>query len=365
MLMISSWPSNDYENQYMTLYYRALREYGVVLGPPALIDDRFVRAHGNEIDVIQIQWTPEQIWRSRGTSVWAQARGVAGLRAYFRLAHSRGIKIVWTLHDAEPHEHRKWLDDLGYRVLSRQADLCIVHDAWAAEQFERRFGGNRNKVRIMEHGNYDGVFPPGRPREETLRDLCVDRSSRVLLCQGNIRPYKRYDLAIDVATRLGKGYHLIIAGGPPEPSFGAEVRRHAGTAQNVTLLLENQPAQTVSDLFTACDCFLLPYDKITGSGALLTAATLGRGVVASDLPYFRRITAPEPDAAVLFKPGSLRALEEGIREFFTKDVRRRHEASRRLADRVPWPKVVKPVVDWLTKTFPNRMRDLPGDFRTK
>ena len=357
MLTISSWPpgrgSND--NQYARLYYEALSQYGVATGPPARIEDKFIHAYSGQIDAIQVQWVPEQIWRSRGAYPWQRLRGVLGLWTFFRLAQQNGIKILWTLHDAGPQEDKGWIDELGYRLLAKMADLCIVHDEWAAEQYVQRFHGDPIRLRVMEHGNYDGVFPRPAPRQDTLDRLGVPGSRRILLCQGLVRPYKRYDLAIQAASRLGAPYHLIIAGAATEPEFEADLRSNAKGKDNVTLLLESQSIQALSDLFAASDCYLLPYEKITGSGSLLTTATLGRGFVASDLPYFRRALTLEPNAAVLFKTGSVDSLAQAIQEFFSVEPQLRHQAARRIADRVPWREVVKPVVEWLVTTFPDRV----------
>lgn len=363
MITVSSWPNYASENQYLRLYHAALAGYDIRLGPPCEIRDDFLRQHAGAVDAIHIQWAPEQIWRARGQSLWGRARGLAGFWKYLRLARSLGIKVVWTLHDAEHHEGSGATDRLGYRLLARAADLCIVHDEAAADVFVSRFGGHRDRVRVMEHGNYDGAFPIAAPRADTLRKLAIDPARRVLLCQGNIRPYKRFDLAIAAASELGPAYHLIVAGHPLEPRFGDDLRRAAAGDSNVTLLLESQPEQTVSDLFAAADCFLLPYAKITGSGSLLTTATLGRGFVATDLPYFRRAVEQEPAAGELCPVGSAAGLTDAVRRFFAVPADRRHRAARGLADRVPWAEVVRPVVDWYRAAFPGRRPLTPPEPR--
>src|SRR5262245_63726077 len=103
MITVSSWPNLPCENQYLTLYHRALAGYGIALGPPCVIQDDFLRANAGRIDAIHIQWAPEQIWRCRGTSVWSRLRELAGFWKYLRLARSLGIRVLWTLHDVEHH----------------------------------------------------------------------------------------------------------------------------------------------------------------------------------------------------------------------------------------------------------------------
>jgi glycosyltransferase involved in cell wall biosynthesis len=358
MVTLSSWPDTRRHgtigNQYIALYERALAAHGIALGPAATISNRFLDAHHGQLDAIQIQWVPEQIWRAGATSAWQEFRRVIGLWSFLRLAHRYGMKVLWTFHDVAPQERPTWVDRLGFRALATHADLCIVHDGWAARQFREMYPRSRADVRLMEHGNYDGVFPAASPRAETLRRIGIDPSKRVLLCQGLVRPYKRFDLSLEAAELLGDGYHLIVAGAAPDQAYAHGLSERAARAGNVTLMIESLPAQLVSDLFAACDCYVLPYQQITGSGAALTTATLGRGFVASNLPYFQRIAAIEPDAVVLHHDMSAASVAAAVREFFARDPETRHRAARRIADRVPWTDVVMPVIDWFDATFPGR-----------
>ena len=95
---------------------------------------------------------------------------------------------------------------------------------------------------------------------------------------------------------------------------------------------------------------LLPYLQIFGSSALSLCLALGRGVVASDLPYFREVLAMEPQAGVLAKPGDPAALARAIEEFFSGPPSppspMRHEAARRLGERLAWDKIIGPIGEW-------------------
>ena len=68
----------------------------------------------------------------------------------------------------------------------------------------------------------------------------------------------------------------------------------------------------LANLLHAADCVVLPYLEIVGSGALAACLTLARGVVVSDLPYFRESLAREPDAGVFFRPGDAPGLAAAV-----------------------------------------------------
>ena len=349
-IRIASWPFAG-TNHYIELFYRALEPYGVRLIRGLRIEDAFLRDHAGEFDAIHIQWIPEDMWRGRGIGVAGRLYGVAGLWRYLALAKSLGLRILWTVHDIEHLEGGGLADRCGYRLLARCADLCICHSEWCRQQLLDRYGGRASATFVIPIGNYDGVFPPPQDRQNTLARLRLHEGRRTLLCHGLVRPYKGFDLAIEAVGRLGPDYQLIVAGNPQDSWWRERLRTLAAGSPNVALVLERLDDQTISDLADLADCFLLPYRHITGSGALLTALTFERGVVASDLPYFRETLSPEPEAGVLFAPGHVEALAAASRAFFAIPLNRRCAASRRLADRYAWTQAITPIARWLQREF--------------
>ncbi len=92
---------------------------------------------------------------------------------------------------------------------------------------------------------------------------------------------------------------------------------------------------------------LLPYRAITGSGALLAALGLGRGVVASELPYFQEILANEPDAGVTVSDWNADAWADAIARYLDRPAAARTGAAQRLAARYAWDRGVDPMVSAL------------------
>jgi len=105
--------------------------------------------------------------------------------------------------------------------------------------------------------------------------------------------------------------------------------------------------QEFADLMAASDAAFLPYRSVTGSAVLLTAIGFGRPVIAADLPYFREVLAPEPDAGELVGEADPALWARSIEAFFAQPLDRRREAVSRLADRYSWDRVVVPLVDAL------------------
>ena len=53
-------------------------------------------------------------------------------------------------------------------------------------------------------------------------------------------------------------------------------------------------------------------------------------------------------------PGDARDIARSIDVFFRIPAERRHAAARRIADRYDWNLVIRPVADWLQRTFPEK-----------
>lgn len=351
MLRIAHWPPTDGGNPYLRLYTKALQAHDVVPVFDLRINDSSLIRLAPSLHAIHFHQYTEGIWRTRGRSLFQHSRGLFGFWKYLRLAKKLGLKLIWTVHDIEHHEGFSPLDRLGYRILAKYADLVICHDQHTRKEFLLRYRGKAERTVVMPIGNYDDAFPAPRAREGTLQKLGLP-NVKTLVGFGSIRQYKGFDLAIAAMRELGDGFQLIVAGQPIAPNVGDELRQKANGLANVHLLLERINDQLAADLLHAADCVVLPYRYITGSSALLSAFSLGRGVVASDLPFFRETLACEPEAGVLVSPDDVAALVSGVRRFFSGDVAARHAAARRLADRYSWSEVVRPVVERLENLWP-------------
>ena len=322
------------KNPYLDLFYGALRPGNVEKrrgGVPSLT--WLARAEG--VDAVHFHW-PDRLW-SGGRA----APRVGRFLAFLALARLRGIRLIWTVHNLTPHEGEGAASRLARRTLGRHADLLICHDDRTAEAVKRQYRP-AGEVVVMPHGNYAGCYPEPQPRDEVLRRLGLRTDLPVVSCVGNIRTYKGTDIACDAVERLAGRVQLLIAG-PAHPEFDA-----AGLASRVeeiegAFFLDRALSDAeFADLTAASDLVLLPYRKITGSGVLHAAWTLGRAVVASDLPYFRETSAEAGAAAWLSEPNGA-AFAEAIEAALAVSSDEREQAALTQADRYGWETCVRPV----------------------
>jgi beta-1,4-mannosyltransferase len=362
--VVSSAPESR-SNPYVRLFYSALRPHDIVLAGTFSPTRSWLAAHGDEFDILHVHW-PE--WMMRREPDWLRSLdkvkggGRAGavlrravpwarvleFRKFLRAARAAGKRVVWTCHNLEPHEDATWPVRSSFHTLARRTDLVICHDEETSVRCRDLYAPS-GRVMVMPHGNYDGVYPPARPKEEVLARVGLDGKAPLVLCIGQVRPYKATDLACEAAAELGDAVSLLIAGSAPIASYSQRIKKLVAALPNAVFVAREVTDQEFSDFVGASDIVLLPYRSVTGSGAALAALTLGRGVVASSMPFFANLLRGHPEAGRVVAPGDPHALAGAIREFLEVPAPERERAARRLAARNAWADVVPPVADALRK----------------
>jgi beta-1,4-mannosyltransferase len=344
---VASWPHWYEPNVYLPLFYDALAQYGVEHVANVPLDKNALLDPANAVSVLHIHW-PYPIWQ-RGRRSPRQLLRIARLWRLLSQLRRSGIRIVWTVHNVQSQDGGSFVDRLGQSLLYKQADLCIFHSNSAVAQARVLYGDRTKATLVMPHGNYDGALPTPAARAQTLRALGLPPERKILLCFGQIRSYKGFDRAVQAMHYLpADAFHLVIAGRlmlPESQVLGEAQHRHP----NVTVLWGDMEEQRLADLLEAADVVLLPYRDLTSSGALLHALTAGKGVVATDLPYFREVLSNAPEAGVLVRNPAPETLAAAIREFFTISPVQRGRAARELASTFDWQRVVAPVAEWLLR----------------
>lgn len=335
-------------NPYFTLYHRALAARGISCSDTLEIDRAWLTAHAGGVDGIHLHW-PERFWRrdlagiGRLRRALRVSRHLLNLARFLRAARRLGMRRIWTVHNLEPHEGAYRWERYGYRLLANLCDIVICHSRWEADLVRRRFRPVGTVI-VMPIGELGSAYPAARPRTQVLTELGLDPDLPVVGCLGRLREYKGLDLACAAVERLDGRVQLIVAGVRQAGYDTAHIQRAAAGTKGIVLLERDLSDQEFADLMAASDAQLLPYRRITGSAALLSALGAGRGVVVSDLPYFREVLAGEPDAGVIVGSPDPAVWAESIARYLARPAAGRTAAARRLAARYAWDRSVDPVV---------------------
>ena len=109
----------------------------------------------------------------------------------------------------------------------------------------------------------------------------------VFLFFGKILGYKRVDLLINASQALyEKGYHnfkVIIAGGCKNWDEYERLIKYPILFETKIGYIQND---LIAELFSSCDYFVMPYQDIAQSGAIMVAYRYNLPIIMSDLPQF-------------------------------------------------------------------------------
>lgn len=148
------------------------------------------------------------------------------------------------------------------------------------------------------------TFNPAARTPDLRRRLGLPRNTRVLVYAGRVAPEKNLEVLLRAFERLGRPYHLVVAG------TGGLARRPG----NVTVLPFLDSAPDLARLLASADGLVHAGDQETFGLIFLEAMACGRGVIAPAAGAAPEIVGDA--AGVLVAPRDGNALAEGIVAFY-------------------------------------------------
>lgn len=342
-LTLGFFPDLRATNPYQDMLYSGLAGVGVRAAPVAdALADAVLRDDGGRLDAyaFHLHWTSAIV--QDGTSVFDAADRLRRFRERIVDLRRRGGRLVWTIHNALPHELRYREPEIELcRFLAAEADLVHVMSEQTFAATAPWYSLPADRTVVIPHASYRGWYPDLMPRDEARRRLGLLPHEVGLLALGGIRPYRGLDRLLDVFETLSAGdarLRLLVAGRPgPGPGMAALVDRCVAHPR-ITGQFRHIPPAALQLWSRAADLAVLPYRSILNSGAFQLAQSFDLPVVAPRDGTLRALL--DPACTIGFDPadtGDLRrAVEDGI-ELAADPVRAAaaREAARRTAAAYP------------------------------
>lgn len=230
-----------------------------------------------------------------------------------------GIILLSTVHDLETHEMDKaWYKMYRQRILNERLkenfELSERIVTNSMEQFVRLKEMYPDK-KVFYHSFPSLVtkeIEQGKDIPEEMKKL----TKPYILFFGRIEKYKGVDKlykAFSANLELSKNYTLVIAG---KGELGVD---GIDEDKNVLLIQRYIMDSEVAYLYKNAVCVVYPYISATQSGVLSLAYYFGTPVLASDVPFFKNIIAPN-QAGLLFETGNVQNLGSQLMKILTEDV---------------------------------------------
>jgi glycosyltransferase involved in cell wall biosynthesis len=236
----------------------------------------FLRRRG--VQVINIHWItgPWQL-----PSVTSKARR-AVLWIFFvvwvNILEKIGIRIVYTLHDHEPHSKVFNNDRKSVHFLIRKSHGVVFLN----EGSKKVFSGLLKKQlsRVISEGTIKHPF--SRSKDETRKLLKVPRGNKLLVLVGSLQEYKGVDLILSKLTSLPVDVSIRIAGtAPPEYQIVLKEMKEICDRRklDIDIRFDFLSEEEFGEYLESADYFLYPCRLINNSGSLNAALSHGLPVI--------------------------------------------------------------------------------------
>jgi glycosyltransferase involved in cell wall biosynthesis len=225
-------------------------------------------------------------------------------------ARALGYRLVWTIHQLQPHHVRSGRRDRAAAVvLAATCHALIALDLATAQAAKRRLRPFAGKVVVTPQGPYSSAYPAGRTRETVRAELGLAPTTLTLLAFGTLRDNKNLLRLCDAfqAAQL-EDAALVIAGRPWNNELAQELAAHAKADPRIRVIAEYVPSDRVSELFAAADLAVVARTDGGTSGVVVLTLSLGVPLLVADLPAARALTA-DGQSGWFFEPRE----EHGLR----------------------------------------------------
>jgi D-inositol-3-phosphate glycosyltransferase len=229
-------------------------------------------------------------------------------------ARALGMRVLSVVHDVERLDRATGPGLMG--PLVRLTNTVVVHNVFSRDTLLASRPELASKTAIVPHGNYASQFGVLPSRDEARQLLDIPREDLVMLFFGNPRKEKGLEPLLEALALSVKHapVKLIVAGKmkPEDVTRIQDVLKSSGLEAMVRLDIGHVRDSLVAPYFRAADVIVLPYLRVYESGVAIMAMTLGRPVLASDLPPLLEVVGSASERGYLFKAGDVQGLAEQI-----------------------------------------------------
>jgi glycosyltransferase involved in cell wall biosynthesis len=230
-----------------------------------------------------------------------------------------GFRVVWTVHNVLPHEaDRKDVEKT--RWFYSHADAVFVHYEANVDRLRETLQVDTGKVTVIAHPTFEDSYPNTIGREESRRILDIPLDAKVVLCFGQMRPYKGMEVFAEAIAELGDEYLGMVVGAGQSRQVLDALREKEYMSSNLRVVAGYVPDDEMQLYFNAADIVALPYLRITTSGVVPLAYSFHRPVVTTRSGGMPEVVR-EGETGLLVPPGDADALREAIVELFSMDIR--------------------------------------------
>lgn len=192
-----------------------------------------------------------------------------------------GKKIVWTLHNKQPHDSSNPIQIKIMKFMVKISDKIIIHSKESVEVINSLTSNPEKcdkKILYVPHPNYIGAYPS----EEEIE--VVDTKKLKFLFVGAVKPYKNVELLIESFREIKTDLQieLLIAGKASSEAYKNSIVELVNDCPNIKLNLKFIPDEELVKVISKNDILILPYDikSSLNSGTIILAFSNKKTVIS-------------------------------------------------------------------------------------
>ena len=251
--------------------------------------------------------------------------------------------LILTVHNILPHDKYSKLNARVHQMIYRIPHLLIVHTERMKRELVSSYGIAPERIIVMQHGANEIDTPPVA-RAEARAALALSGEQLVVLCFGNVAPYKGVDTLLEAFGMLNDSFYLVIAGYTRDTAYEQHLRRIIAENPNHDRIRYSNRYIDDSELplyFGAADTIVLPYRHIDQSGVVFLAMRMGLPIIAFDVGSFRDYITG--DVGIMAESNDAQGLKCAIERFRSEQQCYDREAIMQRAKNYDWSRVIAPV----------------------
>jgi len=240
----------------------------------------------------------------------------------FKFLKLININLVHTAHNVLPHENSK-KDYFIKSLVYKNSNAIIVHSEFIKNKLLSAFPIERDKVKVVPHGNFDIYLPEtDADKNKSRASLNLSPEDNVILFFGFIREYKGLDILLDafeLSASNDSKLKLLIAGSIQKKLEGFYLDKIDSSKHKDRIIFHSRyiPKDDIAIYFSASDAIMLPYREIDHSGIIHLAYSFGKPVIATNVGDFSEVIQNN-ESGILLNGKSSQELSEKINQAFEK-----------------------------------------------
>ncbi|MBS4029578.1 MAG: glycosyltransferase family 4 protein [Ignavibacteriales bacterium] len=210
----------------------------------------------------------------------------------YRALQLLGKKVVFTAHNIFPHDadaniKRRYVNIYSY------FDSVLVPTEFSKRIFQQNIS-HKTAVTDIPHGP---LFHDGKkiPSTEAKTELRLSEESFVVLFQGLIRPYKGVEFLVETFAEFIKSVPnaVLLVVGTGDEHYLQSLRKKISSLHipppSVVCKFDYVGIDELSLYYSSADVAVFPYRAIYQSGALMTAMSFRKAVIATNVGGFPEV----------------------------------------------------------------------------